>query len=105
MWWFRNPDVALHLLGWEDRDVIQVDLLSPLSNGCPPGLSLQALTSLPEEHVLVTVLRAQELYEDTAACRTLHERGEGQGPGGHLSQAQPATDANTNTHMLSPATQ
>lgn len=75
---------APYLLGREDGDVVLVDHPGLLVDGVLVALGLELLARQPEEHVLLAVLSPQELPEDVATRRALHQLVEGLCPAPHL---------------------
>lgn len=81
---------AAHLLGGQDGHVVLVDEPRLLVHRVLVGLGLELLAGQPEEHVLLTVLCAQELPEGPAARGAAHQLVEGLRPALHLLGARRA---------------
>lgn len=72
----------------QDGDEVFVDLAHLLLHNATVGLLLELLAVQPEEEVLLTELRPQELTEAGAARRTLHQSLKGLRPGAGVLQCR-----------------
>lgn len=89
----------MYLFGREDRDVVFIDQSRLLLDGTLVDLLLQVFAGQPEEHVLLAVLRPQELTELVPPRRVLHQLIEGLRPLFNLLHRRFGAERQRNWHI------